>query len=445
MRHRCERDQSDRNEGVGLAREPVVEVAEQQDANDGAAPDAEQQPGQVGALVQPQPAQAQQHRHHQVVAHHGRERDGLDDHHPGRGRQAADEDEQREQLLLLVHRQREHEGVGVDLALREMQQAAERDRQHENVDRQHVEREQPDRLVEVLFVDVLDHRDLELARQEHDRHHREDSEPDPARVAAGDAAERSHHVAQLRVEGRAIEQIAEAVVDPERDEHADGEKGEQLDQRLEGDRRHHPLVMLGRIEMPRAEGDREGRQDQRHPECGVLHDRLRVDLVRHDDPRVLQHDGEAVRHRLQLQRDVGQDADHGDHGDHTAEQRALAVARADEVGERGDAVLLRDAQDLAHHDPPQRDHQRRADVDRQETDAVARGAPYAAVEGPCRRVHRERQAVDVGTGNNRAPGVGALVRVEGDRKQQPEVGERRGDDHPALQHGVPSAFPSPRP
>ena len=43
---------------------------------------------------------------------------------------------------------------------------------------------------------------------------------------------------------------------------------------------------------------------------------------------------------------------------------------------------LADADDLAHHEPPQRDHQRRAEVDRQEADAVARRAPDAAVERP---------------------------------------------------------------
>ena len=128
--------------------------------------------------------------------------------------------------------------------------------------------------------------------------------------------------------------------------------------------------------------DRERGEDHRHPERGVVADRAAPPRRRHDDLGILDEDREAVRHRLQLQRDVRQDADHRDDGDEPAEQRALAVARRDEVGERGDAVLLRDAQDLAQHDPPQRDHQRRADVDRQEADAVARRAPDAAVERP---------------------------------------------------------------
>ena len=151
-------------------------------------------------------------------------------------------------------------------------------------------------------------------------------------------------------------------------------------------------------------------------------------LRRHDDLGILDEDREAVRHRLQLQRDVREDADDRDDGDEAAQQRALAVARRDEVGERRDAVLLRDAQDLAQHDPPQRDHQRRPDVDRQEADAVARRAADAAVERPRGRVDGERQAVDVRARDDRTAGVGALVGEVGDREQQPEIGERDEDD-----------------
>ena len=58
-------------------------------------------------------------------------------------------------------------------------QPGKRDRQHEDIDRQQVEREQPDRLVEMPFVDVFDDRDLELARQEHDGEHRQEGERGP--------------------------------------------------------------------------------------------------------------------------------------------------------------------------------------------------------------------------------------------------------------------------
>ena len=85
--------------------------------------------------------------------------------------------------LLFRHRQREHEGVGVDAAAREQQQPGERDRQHEDVDEQQVEREQPHRLPEVALVDVLHHQHLELARQNDDGTHGEQRQRDPAGVA----------------------------------------------------------------------------------------------------------------------------------------------------------------------------------------------------------------------------------------------------------------------
>ena len=166
---------------------------------------------------------------------------------------------------LLRHRQRQHEGVGVHGAAREMQQAAEGDRQHEHVDRQQVEREQPDRLVEVALVHVLDHRHLELARQEHDRDHRQERERSPARVVAGRAPERQQRIELRHLRG-AVEDVAEAVVHPEGDEQPDGEEGEQLDQRLERDRRDHALVALGRVEVAGAEQDGEGGEQHRDVE-----------------------------------------------------------------------------------------------------------------------------------------------------------------------------------
>src|SRR5205814_625742 len=75
-----------------------------------------------------------------------------------------------------------------------------------------------------------------------------------------------------------------------------------------------------------------------------------------------------------------------------------------------------------------------ADVDRQEADAVGGRASHAAVERPRGRVDAERQAVDVGTGDDRASGLGAPVGIERDREQQSEVRERCENDQPAGQH-----------
>ena len=297
---RSERDEADRDQRVRLAGDAEVEVAEQEDEHDRPAPDAEQETGQVAARGQLEARQAQQHGHHQVVAHHRRQRDRFDDHHAGGRRQPADEHQHRKQLLLFSHRQRQDERVGVDRSVGEVEPAAERDRQHEDVDRQHVDGEQPDRLQQVLLVDVLDDCDLELARQEHDRQHRQHGEPHPARVAAGNAFERRQQRCELRSRGGAREDVAEAVVDPEGDERPDGEEREKLHQRLEGDRGHHAFVVLCGVQVPGAEGDREQREDQRDPERRVPEDGNR-DLRRHDDLGVLDEDRETAGHGFQLQ------------------------------------------------------------------------------------------------------------------------------------------------
>ena len=54
------------------------------------------------------------------------------------------------------------------------------------------------------------------------------------------------------------EDVAEAAIEAERHEQADGEERDELDHRLEGDGGHHALVVLARIDVARAEQDREG-------------------------------------------------------------------------------------------------------------------------------------------------------------------------------------------
>ena len=179
-----------------------------------------------------------------------------------------------------------------------MEQSADCDRQHEDIDREHVEREQPHRLAYVLFVDVFHDCDLKLSGQEQDREHREDGEPDPARVASAAASERGEKLRHLWIGGGAAEDVTEPVVEHERDEHADGEERHQLDDRFEGDRRHHALVAFRGIQVACAEGDGERGQQQRHVERGVGQHGHDPDVGRHHDVRVLHDDGEAAGYGL---------------------------------------------------------------------------------------------------------------------------------------------------
>ncbi|MDT4847349.1 hypothetical protein FQZ97_814010 [compost metagenome] len=216
LRHCGEGHQADRDQGIGFAGRPVIHIAEQHQQQDGAATDTQQQPRKVAPLRQAECLPAQQQRHHQVVADHGRERDGFDDDHAGGGRQPADEHQQRQRLLAMGHGQGEDEGVGIHRADGKMHETGERDRQHEDIDRQQVQREQPDGLGQVVLVDVLHHADLELAWQEEDRQHRQEDQRSPGTVSTGRAAE-GQQLADIRQPRGLREHVGETMVKPEGD------------------------------------------------------------------------------------------------------------------------------------------------------------------------------------------------------------------------------------
>src|SRR3546814_7537755 len=77
----------------------------------------------------------------------------------------------------------------------------------------------------MLLVHVLHHRHLELPRQADDRRHGEQREGDPAQVAAAGVDDEEPGDRLLR--SRPVEQLAEAVVDPEGDEQADRQRSEE--------------------------------------------------------------------------------------------------------------------------------------------------------------------------------------------------------------------------
>ena len=97
----------------------------------------------------------------------------LDDHHGGRRRKPADESGNREQVGMRGERQRQHEHVAVDLPGREREQAGQRDRHDEQVDQHEIERKQPGGAPDLGLAVVLDHGDVELARQQHDGEQRQ--------------------------------------------------------------------------------------------------------------------------------------------------------------------------------------------------------------------------------------------------------------------------------
>ncbi len=444
LRHRGEGNQADRDQCIGFAGDAEIEIAETEDDDDGPAPDFQQQTGEVRACRQAEDRQAQQSRHDQVVADHGRQGDGLDNHHAGRRRQAADIYEQRQTLLLAGHRQSQHEGVGIDPGALKMQHAGQRHRQHEEVDQEQVERKHPHRTAQMALVDVFHHGDLELARQQQRGEQREKDQGAPGaigsrRVGGGETAR------DVRHRRRPGKNVADAVVNAPDHEDAHRQEGRELDHGFDGDCRHHAFVALGGVEVARAEEDGKRGQDHRHVKRTVLEDRHGAGAGRHDDFRVTGENRETVGYRLELEGDVGNHADHGDHRDQSAEQLTLAIARSDEVGDRSNSIDLGHPDHLVQDESGQSEQQGRAEVNRQEADAAGRRAANAAVEGPGRAIHPQRERIHHRIGNQRASGIGTMIGIPGDGKQEAQIQKRGEDDDPALQHLSPSCFRRPRP
>ncbi len=268
---------------------------------------------------------------------------------------------------------------------------------------------------------------MELTRQQHDCHGGQQRHCDqraPHRLA------REHGCGVRRLH-RFGEQRRWSVEHHEGDEYADRDEGHELDQRLGRDRQDEAVLMLGRVDVARAEQHREGRHRERNEQRDVAEHRLR-DAGGHVEMR--QDRAERRRDGFELQRDVGNRADDRDQRDGRRHRLMLAVAGRDEVRDRGDVLRLGEPdhpQDQRRREP---DHQHRAEIDREEIVAGARGETDRAEEGPRGAIDRQRQRIDHRPRAAAAAGA-RLVAVARDDEQQPDVAKRNDDDDPALQHG----------
>ncbi len=428
LRHRREGKQADRGK-LRFAREAVIQIGEQQDQEDRDPPHVQQDRADVLAAGEDRLAALQHERHDDVVRRHDGERHGLDDHHRGRRRQAADEGDQREQLVTARQRQREHEHVAVDTAARKRQQPGNRDRNNEQVDQHQIERKQPGGAPDLGFAAVLHHGDMELARQQHDRHGREQRHGDeraPYRLAR-------EHGGGVRRFHRLGEQRHRTVEHHECHEDADRHERDQLDDRLGRDRQDQAVLMLGGVDMARAEQHREGRHRHGDEQRDVAEHRLR-----HAGGHVEMRQDRAERcgHGFELQRDVRDRADDRDQRDRCGDRLMLAVARRDEVGDRGDVLRLGEPHDMHDERRGEPDHQHRAEIDGEKIVAGARGEPDRAEERPGCAVDRERERIDHRPRAAEAIAGARLVAVARDDEQQPDIAERDDDEDPALQHGL---------
>ncbi len=105
--------------------------------------------------------------------------------------------------------------------------------------------------------------------------------------------------------GSLVEQIGEAIVQVIGNEDSHREKGHQLDDGFEGDRRYHALVALAGIEMTGTEQDGERRQDERNVQCRILRDWQVLQRLAGRNVRIMLENSVAARYGFELQGDIG--------------------------------------------------------------------------------------------------------------------------------------------
>ena len=283
----------------------------------------------------------------------------------------------------------------------------------------------------MVLVRVLDHRDLELARQADDRRDREHVHRDPAVV---------ERPGRVDVDPRRLgprEDHLESAAGKHHEE-PDREQCRELHHRLERNRRDDTMMLLVGIDVPRAEQHREQRHARRHAE-------REPDLVDTRETSLAEGAGagdglDRRGHGLQLQCDVGRNADDRDHRDQDGKAARLAEARGDEVGDRGEALIVADADEPPQDEPPADEDQRRPEIDREILETIARGRAHRAVEGPTRAVDGDGEGVDDRRSEERGL---ALLRVPvaqiGDDEQKPDIGDAGRDDEVGAQHQLSSS------
>ena len=414
LRHCGEGQQSGSRQVFRVGRQPVVDVGHQRQRHDGHPAHGQHQLRQVIALFQPQPADTQQRGHHQVIADHGGQRHRGHDHHAGCRGESTDEGQQGDAAVPVRQRQREHPGIGGAITHDGHVRARCHDGQHRHADDGQVDRHHPARALQVIGLLALHHADLELARQaEHgaERQHglRQKARREPMAELVHRQLHRGHQTRPTpqRVTGQSHE-------------------GHQLDQRLQRDRQHHAVMVLGRIDAARTEQDREHRQQRRAPQRAVY-------PIRRQRRRCMPAE-HAIRHGhgLELQRDVRHHGSHRDDRHQRRQAMGLAEPRADEVGDGSDVALAHDAHDPLHQAEAEQEQQDRSQVDRQVGQAVTRRRSDRTVERPRGAIHRQREAVDDGTQFRLARIERPAITRVGNHEQHAHIQERYQQQQPTL-------------
>ena len=424
LRDGGEGEKPDRGE-PRLAGDPLIGEAEREDGDDRetANPQNERANVAFGRLLRHSPPQ--QERHHEVVRNGDRQGEAVEHHHRGRRRNAADHRQERDAARAGGERQREDGQIAVDRAVRKRLEARDSERRDEQVDENEIGGEKPGGRADAALVVVLDHGDVELARQQDDGEGRKQRGDAPDRRIGRRLDDR----ADVRVRQGGLGQIADPAVEPPDDEGADREKRRELDDRFHRDGEDEAVLVLLRIDPPRSEGDGEGGEHQRDRERERSRGRARR------QPRLVEGGDDCHqrgRGSLELQRDIRRRAGQSDEGGGRRDGLRLAVARRHEVGDRGQVLRPGEIGDAPDEGRAEADDQHRADVDRQEIEPVLGGEPDRTVIGPGRAIDGEAQGVDDSAPTARDKAPAASIAPTGDEEQEDDVADRGEKDRRAV-------------
>ena len=333
LRDGGKRQQADRGE-LGVAGRAVIQISQRRMPKIASRRTVSSSEPILLAAGDHRPAPLQHQRHDDVVRHHDRERHRFHDHHGGRRRQAADESDDGEHVRSALQRQRQHEHVAVHRAGRKRDQAGNRDRHHEQIDQHEIERKQPGGALDLGFVVVLDHRHVELARQQNDRHERQQRgrhQRVDARLAREDAGGRADAASPRQTARPGPPNIQKVMKMPT------ARKATSLTIDSVAIASIRPswcsVASIWRVPNSTAKVAIDiATNSAMSPSSG-----LATPLPARHCARIGLQRG---RHRLELQCDIGNGADDGDQRDGGGDRLALAVARGDEVGDRGDVLRL---------------------------------------------------------------------------------------------------------
>ena len=308
---------------VGAA---IIGIAEHQDGDDRGPPDPQQGLGEIGPMHRtPHELAAEEHRHDNVVRHHDGQRDRSDDDHRRRGREATDEGDQRDDRHFVGERQEQYVEVGIARAA-ELDEACHCDRQHEEVDRHEVERQEVARCLQFQLGAVLDDRDVELPRQHDDGEGRQHDQQNPA----ADGRLIGHGRGDEQVLRGALPQIRRPVEEEEYNGNTDRGEGQQLDDGLHRHCKDQAVLVFRGIRVAGPEHHGETRHQDRDDQREV--DEIEV-AAANPVGRGVHHGGNGAGNGFQLQGDIGDRSDQRDESDDHGDRRVLAVAGSDEVGD----------------------------------------------------------------------------------------------------------------